>query len=230
MRQNAEMALMRCTPDPAVRSPATVFDLRALAAVSVRAYLRCYHRLQIRGRENLPSSGSFIMIANHTSHLDALCLLAALPLSRLNRAFPAAAQDYFCTGLRRLALSAFVNAIPFSRRAHIRQSLKSCRELLAAAENILIWFPEGTRSATGRLADFRPGVGSLVAGTNIPVVPCAIQGGPAAFPKGGIFPRPRSLRLVIGQARRYRDMPPCSSAHHQIAGDLHDAVGALLCT
>jgi 1-acyl-sn-glycerol-3-phosphate acyltransferase len=228
MRQSPTMSLQGRT-FPLEQAGTAARDFRLLASMAVRAYLHTYHRLQIHGQEKLPRTGSFVMIANHTSHLDALCLLSALPVSRLRNAFPAAAHDYFCTGLRRFALSALVNSIPFSRRAHIRQSLGLCSELLSGPANVLILFPEGTRSATGRLADFRPGIGSLLAGTNIPVVPCAIRGAMAAFPKGGFFPKPTGVQLVIGQPRRYRDLPAGRQSHHRIAGDLHDAVGELLC-
>src|SRR5579872_7128261 len=61
----------------------TVYGLRTLAALVMRAWLRLYHRLEIDGRENLPAEGSFVLAANHTSHLDTLCLLAALPLGKL---------------------------------------------------------------------------------------------------------------------------------------------------
>src|SRR5437763_1017404 len=70
----------------------TVYGLRTLAALVVRAGLRVYHRLEIRGQEHLPADGSFVLASNHASHLDTLCLLAALPLRKLHRAFPAAAQ------------------------------------------------------------------------------------------------------------------------------------------
>src|SRR5207248_1251992 len=72
-----------------------VYGLRLAAALACRGGLRLYHRLAISGRENLPRDGSFVLVANHASHLDVLCLLAALPLARIHRAFPAAAQDYF---------------------------------------------------------------------------------------------------------------------------------------
>src|SRR4051812_30626722 len=73
-----------------------VCGARSLAAVVLRCWLRIYHRLTIVGRHNLPLDRSFVLIANHASHLDTLCLLAALPISQLHRAFPAAARDYFC--------------------------------------------------------------------------------------------------------------------------------------
>src|SRR5690242_18276581 len=109
----------------------TVYALRSLAALTVRAWLKVYHRLKITGADNLPKEGSYVMVANHSSHLDALCLLSALPLRKLHRAFPAAAQDYFFVSIPRTAIAAVVvNALPFARTAHIRHSMDLCRHLL----------------------------------------------------------------------------------------------------
>jgi 1-acyl-sn-glycerol-3-phosphate acyltransferase len=209
-----------------------VYGLRSAAALSMRAWLSAYHRLRIDGIDQLPRGGqSFVMIANHASHLDALCLLAALPLGRLHQTFPVAAQDYFFDNLHRSALSAiFINAVPFSRANHIRQSLAMCRRLLERQGTVLILFPEGTRSATGELAVFRPGVGALVAGTGVPVVPCGLHGTSVAWPKHCRIPRPRALRLVIGSPRRFDEY----DCHHQgaerIARELQESVKGLLCT
>src|SRR5437762_938580 len=62
-----------------------------------RSYLSLAHRLQIRGHENLPKRGSFVLIANHSSHLDAVVLAAALPNRSVGRVFPIAAGDTFFT-------------------------------------------------------------------------------------------------------------------------------------
>src|ERR1700742_1394252 len=70
--------------------------IRWASAISTRAWLKLYHRIEITGRENLPPDGSFVMVANHASHLDVLCLLAALPLERIPSCYPLAAEDYFC--------------------------------------------------------------------------------------------------------------------------------------
>lgn len=208
-----------------------VYALRSLAALWLRAWLRVYHRLRITGRENLPGAGSFILVANHASHLDALCLLAALPLRKLHRAFPAAAADYFFVSLPRIAVSAvLVNAMPFARQAHARQSLDVCRGLLGNPGNILILFPEGTRSTTGRMGEFRPGIGCLAAGGEAPVVPCALQGAFAAWPKGALFPRPRPVRLIIGKPRSFAGVAPSRESIHRISRELRGAVEELLCT
>lgn len=206
----------------------TVYTLRSLAAIVVRSWLRGYHRLEIVGRENLPAAGSYVMVANHSSHLDTLCLLAAMPLRKLHRAFPAAAQDYFFVSVPRLAVAAVVvNALPFGRLKNIRQSLGMCRELLANPGNVLILFPEGTRTATGKLNEFKPGIGLLVAGTNLPVVPCHLSGGFEAWPKGKWLPRPRKLILRIGAPRTFSALPDGKEGAEQICSELQQAVADL---
>src|SRR3977135_3191597 len=89
-------------PDPLVHAA------RMTAAVSIRAALRAYFRFDIEGRERLPRDRSFVLVANHSSHLDAVALLSALPLRSLNRAYPIAARDYFCANDLRLALTAII--------------------------------------------------------------------------------------------------------------------------
>jgi 1-acyl-sn-glycerol-3-phosphate acyltransferase len=203
----------------------TIYGLRALAALLLRTWLRMFHRLEIVGRENLPAQGSYVLVANHTSHLDTLCLLSALPLGKLHRAFPAAAQDYFFVNVPRLAVAAIVvNALPFGRQKNIRQSLEMCRQLLANPGNILILFPEGTRTATGRIGEFKPGIGLLVAGSELPVVPCHLDGGFRAWPKGKWIPRPRKLTLRIGQSRTYPSLTPGKDAAENVCADLQAAV------
>jgi 1-acyl-sn-glycerol-3-phosphate acyltransferase len=208
----------------------SVYALRSLAALIVRGWLKVYHRLEIHGRENLPTAGSFVMVANHASHLDTLCLLAALPLQKLHRTFPAAAQDYFFVSVPRLAVAAIVvNALPFGRQSQIRHSLELCRKLLENPGNILILFPEGTRTMDGRMGEFRPGIGQLIAGSQIPVVPCFLEGAFAAWPKGRNIPRPRKLQLRIGVPRTYAELPAGRESATRISEDLQRAVAALAC-
>ena len=207
----------------------TLYAGRAALQIVMRAYLRVYHRLTIHGREHLPLNESFVMVCNHTSHLDTVSLLAALPLRRVHRTFPAAAADYFFSSVPRSALSVlFVNALPFDRQAKGAESLEVCRELLARRGHVLILFPEGTRTLTGEVGQFRSGIGRLVAGERTPVVPCYLDGGFSAFPKGAAFPRPRRLTLMIGEPMRFQaDAPGDREAITRICSTLRDAVVAL---
>ncbi|HEU6447725.1 MAG TPA: lysophospholipid acyltransferase family protein [Verrucomicrobiae bacterium] len=202
-----------------------IYGARSLVALILRGWLKFYHRLEIVGRENLPKAGSYILVANHASHLDALCLLATLPLRKLHRAFPAAAQDYFFVSIPRIAIAAVVvNALPFARQKHFRHSLELCRQLLANPGNILIIFPEGTRTATGRIGEFKPGIGLMAAGLDLPVVPCHLDGAFKAWPKGKWFPRPRKLRLTIGEPKNFAAYPAGKESAEQISSDLRQAV------
>jgi 1-acyl-sn-glycerol-3-phosphate acyltransferase len=187
-----------------------------------------YHRLQVVGRENLCRDRSFVLVANHASHLDALSILSALPLEMLHRVFPAAAKDYFFVGLPRTAFAAVVvNALPFDRQVSIRQSLSLCQALLANPGNVLLLFPEGTRSLDGLLGEFKPGIGMLLAGSEHPVIPCYLDGAHRAWPKGSHLPRPRRLRLTIGQPRTYTHLKRGKAAALEISEDLRRAVAEL---
>ena len=205
-----------------------VHGLRSLSALIIRSLLRIYNQFEIIGHQNLRTNRSLVIVANHCSHIDTLCLLAALPLRKLHRAFPAAASDYFFQSVLRLwAVAILVNALPFARRAPVRKSLSLCRELLAIPGTILIIFPEGTRSTTGEVGEFRSGIGALVAGRDVAVAPCFIDGSFKAWPKGKRFPRPRKVRLVIGTLRNYRDHGTDKTDLCAVAAELRDAVNQL---
>src|SRR5436309_13210852 len=205
-----------------------VYGVRALVALIIRSWLRIYHRFEIIGHENLRTNRSLVIVANHSSHLDTLCLLAALPLRKLHRAFPAAAADYFFRSVPRIWVAAVVvNALPFARQVHVRQSLSICGELLSNPGNILIIFPEGTRSTTGETQDFKSGIGALVAGRDVSVFPCYLDGAFDAWPKGSRFPRPRKVRLIVGSPRNYAARAAEKTNICAIAAELRDAVKEL---
>jgi 1-acyl-sn-glycerol-3-phosphate acyltransferase len=213
------------------RSPdMSVYLLRAAVQLALRGFLRGYHRLRVSGREHLPPrEASFVLVCNHASHLDALSLLAALPLRRVHRAFPAAAADYFFASLPRTLFSVLaVNGLPFDRESKGGESLEICRQVLAQPGNVLILFPEGTRSTSHAIGRFRSGIGRLAAGTATPIVPCHLAGAHAAFPKGASFPRPHRLALRIGPPRSFAHVSPDDrSGVERICTELRDAVIAL---
>ncbi len=207
-----------------------VYGLRAMAMLVFRGWLKLYHRYSVSGRENLPSRGSFVLIANHSSHLDALCLLSALPMRRVQRAFPAAAQDYFFNNIRRTLFSAiFINALPFKRKSAPQQSIYLCRALLERPGNVLIIFPEGTRSVDGTIHSFKPGIGLIAAGLDIPIIPCKLTGCHRAWGKNHLFPKPVRIHLSIGASRTFSDRQSSKENARAIALDLEQTVRELPC-
>jgi 1-acyl-sn-glycerol-3-phosphate acyltransferase len=77
------------------------------------------------------------------------------------------------------------------------------------------------------MGPFRPGIGFLVAGTDLPVVPCALTGAFAAMPRSAFWPRPREIRLVIGPPRRFAHLPAGKESAYAIARQLQDAIQEL---
>jgi len=205
-----------------------MYALRTLVALAIRGWLRSYHRFRIHGRERLPIGRAFVLVANHQSHLDALALSAAVPFRYLHRTFPAAAADYFFRSLPRSIFSAIVvNGLPFERESPGGESLAVCRQLLTNPGNILILFPEGTRSTTGQLGRFRSGIGRLLEGSDALVVPCYLEGAYRAFPKGALLPRPYALLLRIGEPRSYAELPAGRETVVRICTELERDVAAL---
>jgi 1-acyl-sn-glycerol-3-phosphate acyltransferase len=205
-----------------------IYSIRSLAAMLLRGWMRLYHRLKIDGQEHLPDRGSYVLVCNHTSHLDTLCLLSSVPLKKIHRTFPAAAADYFFSSLPRSAVSAIlINALPFDRKLKGAESLAVCSKLLDNEGNVLIIFPEGTRTTSGEMGRFRSGIGRLVVGRDLAVLPCHLAGGVNAWPKGKAFPRPHQLRLRIGTARTYAHLAKTSESVGEICRDLQESVAEL---
>ena len=196
--------------------------------LTARAYLRLYHRLTVKGRERIPQAAPFVMIANHSSHLDAITLAAALPWHLRQRAFPIAAGDvFFQTNAAAFFSAMALNALPMWRKRCGTHALDDLRERLIGEPAIYILFPEGTRTRDGKMGGFKPGLGRIVAGSNVPVVPCHLDGAFRAMPPGRRVPSPARLTLRVGEPLHFSDMPDERQSWQEIAARLEAAVSAL---
>src|SRR5438128_11737294 len=92
---------------------------------------------------------------------------------------------------------------------------------------ILIFFAEGTRATSGVIRGFKSGIGALVAGRDVIVVPWFIDGSFKAWPKVWRLPRPRKVRLIVGSPRNYRARRTDKVDICAIAAELRDAVNVL---
>jgi 1-acyl-sn-glycerol-3-phosphate acyltransferase len=193
-----------------------------------RAYLRLYHRLTVHGAAHLPARPPFVLIGNHTSHLDAVTLAAALPWRLRAAAFPIAAGDvFFETPAASLFSAMMLNALPMWRKKCGSHAMQELRDRLHGDPAIYILFPEGTRSRDGALGAFKPGLGMLVAGAEAPVVPCHLAGAFAACPPGSSIPRPHPLTLRIGAPLSFSQTPNQRESWRSIAEQCEQAVRAL---
>jgi long-chain acyl-CoA synthetase len=179
----------------------------------------------VTGQEHLKEvAGPVLVIANHSSHIDTISIVHALPPELSRTLAIAAAADYFYRHkVAGSALSLLLNTFPFSRGGHVNESLERCGELIDRGWSILI-YPEGTRSPDGTLLPFKSGIGVLAKGLNVPIVPVAVGGGRAILPKGARWPRRAPVCVRIGASLRVD--PNASPA--EITEQLRDCVLELM--
>src|SRR5947199_3460889 len=173
--------------------------LEALAQQTWFSLLRIYfaiaHRLKITGREKLPRHGPFVLAANHCSHLDALVLGAALRPRHRERAFSIAAGDVFFQTTAASGFSAIVlNDLPMWRKNCGPHALAELRRKLQEEKAIFIIFPEGGRTRTGSMMQFKNGLGMLVPEREVAIVACGMIGSFDALPPNRKIPRPVRIK------------------------------------
>jgi 1-acyl-sn-glycerol-3-phosphate acyltransferase len=92
----------------------------------------------------------------------------------------------------------FTNIVPIERSGSLRQSLRHARSFLERGYTALI-FPEGTRSMSGQMADFKSGFAYLALATRTGILPMYLHGTYEAFPKGANVLRGRDIGARIGR-------------------------------
>lgn len=165
---------------------------------------------------------AFLVVANHSSHLDAPLILGALPRKMSRYLAAGAAADYFFDVWWRRGLTAlFFNAFPVDRSGRNPRSI-SAKLLLQRGVPLLV-FPEGTRSKDyRRLGAFSPGAAALSIVTDAPVIPVALVGAGRAHPRGSNWPKPGRLPVgvVFGAPMRAKDGEKAKEFMGRIRGEI----------
>jgi 1-acyl-sn-glycerol-3-phosphate acyltransferase len=188
-------------------------------------YLKLFHRLEVTGRDQLPSRPPFVVISNHSSHLDALVLGAALDWRTRDCVYPLAAGDTFFESLPSSAFAALMlNALPIWRKGFDPRDIQALRQRLLDGPCAYILFPEGTRSRDGRMTRFRRGIGMLVAETAVPVVPCHLEGAYQAWPAQRKLPVLGKLRLTVGRPLDFSGVKNDVDGWTRVAAEAESAV------
>ena len=86
----------------------------------------------------------------------------------------------------------------FARSGGPQEVLNRSSQLLKSGWNLLV-FPEGTRSDTGVLQEFKPGIGHLATENRVDVIPMHVRGAHRIMPKGRNLPLPAAATVRIGK-------------------------------
>lgn len=187
---------------------------------------------RVTGRAYVPPRGGFIAVANHSSHLDMGLVKHALG-EQGDLLVALAAKDYFFDDpVRRAYFENFTNLVPMERHGSLRESLRMAEEVVREGYILLI-FPEGTRSSTGVMTDFKPSIGYLASKTRAGILPMYLGGCHDAMPKGAVLPKQRQISAHVGPFVDYPAVQGLmegkrrSEAYRAVATDIERRVRAL---
>ncbi len=155
--------------------------------------LRIYLRFRRHGKDRVPAAGACIVVANHTSYLDPICLGSACP-RRLR--FLISEDIYRLLRLRWFYF--MMGAIPLRTDGAHTRALRQALSVLRSGSAVGI-FPEGQRMEDGSPGEGKMGVAFLASRSGAPVVPAAIVGAHKAMPVGTLVPRPLRVRVFFGE-------------------------------
>ena len=183
-----------------VRALTTPFDRRLTWLhrftcfwASLYSWLNPLWRVRVVGREKIRPGVAYVMVANHQSFLDILVLF------RLFAHFKWVSKiEMFripCIGWN-MRLNRYI-ALRRGDRESIAEMMRACARTLAEGSSIMM-FPEGTRSANGRLQAFKHGAFSLALEAGAPLLPIVVEGTAHALPKRGVVLQGRhAIRIRV---------------------------------
>ncbi len=187
---------------------------------------------RVFGRAHVPQNRNVIVVANHASHLDMGFVRHALGKYGED-IVSLAAQDYFFeSGIKRAFFENLTNLRAIDRKASLRQAIRQASEVLEQGKTVLV-FPEGTRTSTGEIQDFKPLVGHLALVHGIDLLPVFLGGTHASMPKGAPVPTKRDIvarigpPLVVSDLKRLTEGLSAADAAREVARIAREAVLAL---
>ena len=170
---------------------------------------KLFFSIKAEGAKNVPQEGAYIIYGNHTSFLDGPAIAACLPRRPVFQIFYFVFGPYFFRPfVKSRVLRNLVKMgrfIPFDFSTHFLEALRSCYFVLQHGKG-LCFFPEGLRSTTGEIGEFKKGFGVLAKETGAKLVAVAIEGAHEAWPSTAQYPKRHPIRVRFGTPLLVEDL------------------------
>lgn len=155
------------------------------------ALARLLFRYRVVGRHHVPKNSGALIAANHASYVD----IPFLGIGVRRRLWFLGRHDLFFPVLR--PLLQWLGWIPIRQKRLDRQGFAKAIRLIRDGQLVVI-FPEGTRTPNGRLQTGKPGIGVIVAETGCSVIPAYLDGTRQVLPPGARWISLHPVRVIFG--------------------------------
>ena len=186
---------------------------------------------KVTGLDNLPKDSPFLIAPNHSSYMEHL-LIGSLVVPYINRKLYFIAKKEHFQGLYQKSWhsiwSKYITYIPIDRDKG-EEALKSALSYLKQ-KAVIVVYPEGTRTLTGKLQKGKTGVARLALWAKVPVVPLGIIGTFEILPKGKTIPKLKKAELNFGKPMsfdKYYEKPITKKLLRQVTEEIMKKIAAL---
>jgi len=218
-----EKVLEKVRLDPTALDYFLVFIFKNLLLFIFRALWL----LKIKNKEPLPGQGPYIISPNHASFLDAFVVFSGLPMRQALNTYFIGHNYIFEYPLVKWTIK-LARLIPINPNTHLVDAMQAAAFLLSKGKIVCI-FPEGERSISEQVGEFKKGVGILLKELDVPVVPVYIKGSHRSWPRGSLVPHLCPLQITFGRPISAQELSrqssePASDGYELIARGLREKV------
>ncbi|NVO08413.1 MAG: AMP-binding protein [Bacteroidales bacterium] len=186
-----------------------------------KGFFKIYFNFKSEGVQNIPD-GPCIIAPNHQSFLDGLFVASFIKRRTFKTTYFYAKKKHVNNWFLRF-LASKNNVIVMDINNDLKESIQKLAEILKSGKKIIL-FPEGTRTKTGEIGEFKKTFAILSRELNVPIVPVAIAGAYSAFPRGSKIPRPRTPIMVSFLAPIYPIEYDLESLVEKVKGLIGDKI------
>jgi 1-acyl-sn-glycerol-3-phosphate acyltransferase len=178
--------------------------------------------LEVHGSEGVEPSRAYVVVLNHESGLDPLCLIAGLPRTVLRFVIKQSVMRIPLLG-RALRITGNVRVARTDTEGDVRR----LRDAMGRRDPrvSVVFFAEGTRSRDGALQPFKMGPFATALACGLPILPVAVAGTYRICPKGRLRLRPGPVALEVGAPIPVADLVLDDRA--RLREEVHEAVAKL---
>jgi 1-acyl-sn-glycerol-3-phosphate acyltransferase len=210
--RSGELSTSAADAEPILTHKNFVYHVCSAAAL---LFCKTYFRLRVEGLHNIPKIGGAVLAANHQSFVDILIIGGCSP-----RHVSFVARDTLADWRWLAYIMRRCGSVLVKRGTSDRRALRGMAEHLER-EDVVVIYPEGTRTKTGALQEFKGGALLAARLAKVPIIPCGIRGAFEAWPRGRTIPRPKKIGIRFG--------PPIDSslpdAHERLVAAVQSLIG-----